>query len=145
MNVIICIFLFFMHEIHTCWSIKNIPGVNLNSFLNWVITQTQSGSLYELLSFFFRYWIIPLHSMITLNEQDKVFMNPPVDHRKVIFIPISLINYSFSFLFFLYCLNLCSINLLQVIISTNIAESSITVPDVKYGKHLNFLSKLFFS
>ncbi|KAG8184735.1 hypothetical protein JTE90_019337 [Oedothorax gibbosus] len=47
------------------------------------------------------FWIIPLHSSITVEEQTKVFQNAPNDHRKII-------------------------------ISTNIAESSITVPDVKY-------------
>ncbi|KFM80346.1 putative ATP-dependent RNA helicase TDRD9, partial [Stegodyphus mimosarum] len=52
-------------------------------------------------SFNKKYWIIPLHSSITLEEQSKVFKDAPPHHRKVI-------------------------------ISTNIAESSITVPDVKY-------------
>ena len=47
--------------------------------------------------------ILPLHSSITLEEQNKVFDIPHVLYRKVI-------------------------------LSTNIAESSITVPDIKYGK-----------
>ncbi|GFR02577.1 ATP-dependent RNA helicase TDRD9 [Trichonephila clavata] len=47
------------------------------------------------------FWIIPLHSSITMEEQTKVFRSAPPDMRKVI-------------------------------LSTNIAESSITVPDVKY-------------
>ncbi|GFT80946.1 ATP-dependent RNA helicase TDRD9 [Nephila pilipes] len=47
------------------------------------------------------FWIIPLHSSITVDEQTKVFRSPPPEMRKVI-------------------------------LSTNIAESSITVPDVKY-------------
>ncbi|KAI8787906.1 ATP-dependent RNA helicase TDRD9 [Biomphalaria glabrata] len=44
---------------------------------------------------------IPLHSSITLDEQNKAFMKPAKGFRKII-------------------------------ISTNIAESSITVPDIKY-------------
>ncbi|GFY41720.1 ATP-dependent RNA helicase TDRD9 [Trichonephila inaurata madagascariensis] len=52
-------------------------------------------------SFNKNFWIIPLHSSITVEEQTKVFRSAPPDMRKVI-------------------------------LSTNIAESSITVPDVKY-------------
>ncbi|CAL1265541.1 unnamed protein product [Larinioides sclopetarius] len=52
-------------------------------------------------SFNHNFWIIPLHSSITVEEQTKVFRNAPPEQRKVI-------------------------------ISTNIAESSITVPDIKY-------------
>lgn len=37
-------------------------------------------------TFIFRYWIIPLHSMITLAEQSKVFKIPPPDHRKVLIV-----------------------------------------------------------
>ncbi|RUS84472.1 hypothetical protein EGW08_007768 [Elysia chlorotica] len=44
---------------------------------------------------------IPLHSSITVEEQNKVFVKPAQGYRKII-------------------------------ISTNIAESSITVPDIKY-------------
>ncbi|GIX99928.1 ATP-dependent RNA helicase TDRD9 [Caerostris darwini] len=52
-------------------------------------------------SFNKNFWIIPLHSTITIEEQSKVFRDAPSDQRKVI-------------------------------ISTNIAESSVTVPDVRY-------------
>jgi len=45
--------------------------------------------------------LIPLHSSVTLSEQQKVFRKPAKGYRKVI-------------------------------LSTNIAESSITVPDIKY-------------
>ncbi|KAM4663498.1 ATP-dependent RNA helicase TDRD9 [Discoglossus pictus] len=48
-----------------------------------------------------RLHVYPLHSSITLDEQNFVFMTPVLGYRKII-------------------------------LSTNIAESSITVPDVKY-------------
>ncbi|XP_044127975.1 ATP-dependent RNA helicase TDRD9 [Bufo gargarizans] len=48
-----------------------------------------------------RLYVYPLHSSITLDEQNMVFMTPVLGYRKII-------------------------------LSTNIAESSITVPDVKY-------------
>lgn len=48
------------------------------------------------------WFILPLHSSITNDEQKKVFCPPPSGKRKII-------------------------------LSTNIAESSITVPDIAYG------------
>ncbi|XP_067136468.1 ATP-dependent RNA helicase TDRD9 [Centruroides vittatus] len=49
----------------------------------------------------YKWWIIPLHSSITSQEQSQVFKKPQTGYRKII-------------------------------LSTNIAESSITVPDIKY-------------
>lgn len=61
--------------------------------------------LYDLLSAAnsrtYNFWLCPLHSTITVEEQMKVFKRAPCEHRKII-------------------------------LSTNIAESSITVPDIKY-------------
>lgn len=48
-----------------------------------------------------KWLILPLHSIITIAEQRKVFIAPEGDFRKII-------------------------------LSTNIAESSITVPDIVY-------------
>ena len=52
-------------------------------------------------------WVLPLHSQITNEEQSQVFRNPPKPQEG---------NPRYR----------------KIILSTNIAESSITVPDVKY-------------
>lgn len=49
--------------------------------------------------------IVILHSLISAEDQEKIFKKTPENHRRII-------------------------------LSTNIAESSITVPDVKYGVYL---------
>lgn len=49
--------------------------------------------------------MVILHSLISTDDQEKVFKQPRKDYRRLI-------------------------------LATNIAESSITVPDVKYGMHL---------
>ena len=67
----------------------------------------------------YRLWVLPLHSTITGAEQLKVFNDPPSPDQR------------------------------KVILATNIAESSITVTDVKYGKSVStqdsghILSKTF--
>ncbi|GBP03915.1 Probable ATP-dependent RNA helicase spindle-E [Eumeta japonica] len=73
-----------------------LPGINeieeLFNYLQEANTRNKSSC---------RWWLLPLHSTITADEQAQVFIRAPPGHRKVI-------------------------------LSTNIAESSITVPDIKY-------------
>ncbi|XP_071415481.1 ATP-dependent RNA helicase TDRD9 [Pithys albifrons albifrons] len=58
--------------------------------------------MFSCLSDKFKRWqVYPLHSCVTLEEQNKIFMAPVPGYRKII-------------------------------LATNIAESSVTVPDVKY-------------
>nr|CAD7447198.1 unnamed protein product [Timema bartmani] len=71
-----------------------LPGIREIEELFNMLTERERAS--EL-----KWWIRPLHSSITVEEQECVFKPPPKDCRKII-------------------------------LSTNIAESSITVPDIVY-------------
>nr|CAD7430061.1 unnamed protein product [Timema monikensis] len=75
-----------------------LPGIREIEELFNMLTEKERAS--EL-----KWWIRPLHSSITVEEQESVFKPPPKDCRKII-------------------------------LSTNIAESSITVPDIVYGNEL---------
>ncbi|XP_072283954.1 ATP-dependent RNA helicase TDRD9 [Pyxicephalus adspersus] len=68
-----------------------LPGIFEINFMHELFTNMVHKRLH----------VYPLHSSITLDEQNMVFMAPVMGYRKII-------------------------------LSTNIAESSITVPDVKY-------------
>jgi len=79
-------------------------GDNLGSVLIFMPGLGEINELYELLEERIgskKLWIIPLHSTLNSEEQQRVFRKPPPGYRKII-------------------------------VATNIAESSITVPDVKY-------------
>jgi ATP-dependent RNA helicase DHX29 len=73
-------------------------------------------------------WILPLHSLLGPSDQRKVFQSPPDNFRKVI-TPTPVLT---DILCTYYMM-------LQVIVATDIAETSITIDDVIYvvdtGKH----------
>ncbi|NXM77901.1 TDRD9 helicase, partial [Serilophus lunatus] len=69
--------------------------------------------MHSLLSAKFKRWQVhPLHSGVSLEEQNKVFLAAVPGYRKIV-------------------------------LATNIAESSVTVPDVKYGKSSAFCDYLY--
>lgn len=73
-------------------------------------------------------WILPLHSLLGPTDQRKVFQSPPDNFRKVITLTPVLTDLLCAYYM-----------LLQVIVATDIAETSITIDDVIYvvdaGKH----------
>lgn len=73
-------------------------------------------------------WILPLHSLLGPSDQRKVFQSPPDNFRKVITTTSLLIDVPCTYYM-----------VLQVIVATDIAETSITIDDVIYvvdtGKH----------
>jgi len=74
--------------------------------------------------------VIPLHSSISGEQQYKVFLKPEIGKRKVGLCPNSIPCAS---PFHSNCARIhSSILSFKVILATNIAESSITVPDIKY-------------
>ncbi|KAG8449310.1 hypothetical protein GDO86_016093 [Hymenochirus boettgeri] len=82
---------------------KNVDNSECNSVLVFLPGLMEINYMHEMFINMVqkRLHVYPLHSSITLDEQNLVFMAPVIGYRKII-------------------------------LSTNIAESSITVPDVKY-------------
>ncbi|GLH06847.1 Probable ATP-dependent RNA helicase spindle-E [Gryllus bimaculatus] len=69
-----------------------LPGIQeIEELFNLLATKSSQN----------KWWVRPLHSTITTDEQESVFSRPPSGYRKII-------------------------------LSTNIAESSLTVPDIVY-------------
>ena len=86
-----------------------------------VCSGSVSVSVSVSLSLSLRLCILPLHSTISPEEQFRVFLAPEPGERKVCLLRPRLEGFT--------CYP-CP----QIILATNIAESSITVPDIKYGK-----------
>ncbi|XP_053613679.1 probable ATP-dependent RNA helicase spindle-E [Plodia interpunctella] len=79
-----------------------LPGINEIEDLYGCLTDVAlRQKLTDAESAKYKWWVLPLHSTITADEQVRVFQRAPPGHRKII-------------------------------LATNIAESSITVPDIKY-------------
>ncbi|XP_060805355.1 probable ATP-dependent RNA helicase spindle-E [Amyelois transitella] len=79
-----------------------LPGINEIEDLYACLTDLSlRQKLTDAESAKYKWWVLPLHSTITAEEQVRVFQRAPPGHRKII-------------------------------LATNIAESSITVPDIKY-------------
>lgn len=72
-----------------------LPGINEIEDLFTILTTHEKSFLWE---------VYPLHSTITIEEQERVFKPATNGIRKII-------------------------------LSTNIAESSVTVPDIHYGRY----------
>jgi ATP-dependent RNA helicase TDRD9 len=79
-----------------------LPGVAEIEYMHKALVEFDNNSVYK------NYWhILPLHSRITSEEQSRVFQ------------PISSLPPNYR-------------HFRKIILSTNIAESSITVPDITY-------------
>ncbi|XP_048486162.1 probable ATP-dependent RNA helicase spindle-E [Plutella xylostella] len=79
-----------------------LPGINEIEDLYEILTNPKTrAQVCDEECAKYKWWVLPLHSTITADEQVRVFQRAPPGHRKII-------------------------------LSTNLAESSITVPDIKY-------------
>ncbi|XP_068618918.1 probable ATP-dependent RNA helicase spindle-E [Battus philenor] len=79
-----------------------LPGINeIEELYNCLTDTALRAKIADEECLKYNWWVLPLHSTITADEQIRVFQRAPPGYRKII-------------------------------LSTNIAESSITVPDIKY-------------